>query len=171
MNGETAHGWVYIMRNVAMPGMVKIGKTTLSPEERARQLSIGTGIPSPFFVVGAFATRWPAEAEREVHRQLSYRRVSQNREFFEAQAPDGQHMSSDEDSNAFFALTVECAIEYIDVRMQIELLTAKRFELQEEHERKRQAFLWELMKRNYPQRAEEVLEQFRKLREPDQDST
>ena len=44
-------GYVYIMTNPAMPGLVKIGSTTLLPDERARQLSSSTGVPRPFQVV------------------------------------------------------------------------------------------------------------------------
>jgi hypothetical protein len=33
-------GFVYIMTNASMPGVVKIGRTKLPPEERARQLQL-----------------------------------------------------------------------------------------------------------------------------------
>ena len=37
-------GHVYILVNAAMPGMLKIGMTTRTPEERAREISQGTGV-------------------------------------------------------------------------------------------------------------------------------
>jgi len=40
-------GYVYILINAAFPEFIKIGLTTLDPKERARQLSVGTGIPAP----------------------------------------------------------------------------------------------------------------------------
>ena len=42
-------GWVYVMENRAMPGLVKLGQSTHIPEWRARQLS-STSVPYPFTV-------------------------------------------------------------------------------------------------------------------------
>ncbi|MEZ5660578.1 MAG: GIY-YIG nuclease family protein [Burkholderiaceae bacterium] len=36
-------GWVYILNNAAMPGLVKIGFTVGDPLVRAKELSRGTG--------------------------------------------------------------------------------------------------------------------------------
>jgi hypothetical protein len=44
-------GYVYVLINSAAKGLVKIGKTNKDPEERARELSSATGVPSPFIVV------------------------------------------------------------------------------------------------------------------------
>ena len=46
-------GYVYILINAAYPEFIKIGLTTLDPNERARRLSMGTGIPAPY------AVAWP----------------------------------------------------------------------------------------------------------------
>src|SRR5437667_10019568 len=54
-------GWVYLMRNKAMPGKVKIGFTFDDPRERANQLSSLTSLPSPFVVIYAVKTPHPAE--------------------------------------------------------------------------------------------------------------
>lgn len=43
-------GYVYILSNAAMPGLLKIGKTTRTPDERARELARGTGVPGPYTV-------------------------------------------------------------------------------------------------------------------------
>jgi hypothetical protein len=40
-------GWIYVMRNKAMPGLFKIGFTMDDPCERANQLSCPTGVPMP----------------------------------------------------------------------------------------------------------------------------
>lgn len=79
---EAGNEYLYVLANDAMPGMVKIGRTEQPPENRARELSYATGVPSDFRVVRAFPVRDSAEAERRVHERLSAYRVSANREFF-----------------------------------------------------------------------------------------
>ncbi|CAM5687774.1 Bacteriophage T5 Orf172 DNA-binding domain-containing protein OS=Streptomyces griseorubiginosus OX=67304 GN=AQJ54_09710 PE=4 SV=1 [Streptomyces griseorubiginosus] len=75
-------GFVYVMRNPAMPGMVKIGLTTLLPEERASKISGHEGVPLPFEVVfRALTMRWP-EVEKLVHQRLAGQRVNPRREYF-----------------------------------------------------------------------------------------
>ena len=48
---ENAKGYVYVMINPSCEGLVKIGKTTKDPEERAKDLSSATGVATPFIVV------------------------------------------------------------------------------------------------------------------------
>jgi len=77
-------GYVYIMTNPAMPGLVKIGSTTLTPDERARQLSSNTGVPRPFQVVAFRLFDDELRAERELQAGLvGYRLKSSRREFYE----------------------------------------------------------------------------------------
>lgn len=79
---KTGFGWVYIMRNPAMLGLVKIGFTMDDPWERANQLSSTTGVPQPFEVICAKKTGWPAEVEAWLHIEMRFQRVAPNREFF-----------------------------------------------------------------------------------------
>ncbi|MDJ1160430.1 GIY-YIG nuclease family protein [Burkholderia gladioli pv. gladioli] len=62
-------GYVYVMSNKAMPGLVKVGFTTGTPEGRAAQLS-GTHSPHP--VVVEYSTHVPdaRAVEREAHLRL-----------------------------------------------------------------------------------------------------
>ena len=86
-NTEVANGgYVYILINAAIPGLVKVGKTEREPEERAKELSCGTGIPTPYCVA---YEEWFADcsaAEEFVHTLLTANgyRVADNREFFSA---------------------------------------------------------------------------------------
>ena len=75
-------GWVYILTNEAMPGMVKIGLTTRTPKERAAELSASSGVPLPFKVAWARAVPDCAYVEKAVHRMLDDKRVSASRESF-----------------------------------------------------------------------------------------
>lgn len=74
--------WVYIFSNPAIPNMLKIGYTRLTPDERAKQLSSATGVAMPYKVEWAFHCFNGEALEREVHNSLEGYRVSNNREFF-----------------------------------------------------------------------------------------
>lgn len=83
-------GHLYVLANSAMPGLVKVGKTTRSPSERASELSSATGLPSPFIVVYEQLFSDCSAAESFVHAYLSAKgfRISDNREFFSAPVND-----------------------------------------------------------------------------------
>jgi hypothetical protein len=83
-------GYLYVLANSAMPGLVKIGKTTRSPSERATELSGATGLPTPFIVVYEQLFRDCNAAEAFVHTYLERKgfRVADNREFFNAPVND-----------------------------------------------------------------------------------
>jgi len=79
------HGYVYVLMNPSMKGLVKIGKTEREPEERAKELSSTTGVPTPFVVAYENYFESCSEAEIFVHKHLGEKgyRVSEKREFFE----------------------------------------------------------------------------------------
>ncbi len=72
-------GWVYILSNRAMPGIVKIGFSTKDPSLRASELQ-GTGNPEPFVVEYDVLVIDPRDIEQHVHRKLSHCHYS--KEFF-----------------------------------------------------------------------------------------
>lgn len=65
-----------------MPNLVKIGKTTKSAQERARELSSSTGVATPFHVAYELPVSDCDAAERLLHQRLASRRISSDREFF-----------------------------------------------------------------------------------------
>ncbi|MCY4385906.1 MAG: GIY-YIG nuclease family protein [Desulfurellaceae bacterium] len=75
-------GWVYIITNKAMPGLLKVGFTTKHPEERAQQLTAAgkTGVPWPYVVEYQWWVEYPRALEQRVHAKLA--RVRENREWF-----------------------------------------------------------------------------------------
>jgi hypothetical protein len=87
-SAETTAGYIYLLVNRSMPGMVKVGRTGQPPSRRAIALG-GTGVPTPFEVVFEVLVPDQRAAEAFVHRVLEERgcRVSENREFF-AVEPD-----------------------------------------------------------------------------------
>lgn len=62
-------GWVYIISNPAMPGLIKVGHSTKDPELRARELN-GTGIPHSYVVEYEMLIEHPARVEQQVHKAL-----------------------------------------------------------------------------------------------------
>lgn len=80
-------GYVYALINPSMAGLVKVGKTTRTPEERAKELSASTGVPIPFMVAFYETFSDCTLAEEYVHAKLESLgcRHSDNREFFLAE--------------------------------------------------------------------------------------
>jgi hypothetical protein len=76
-------GFLYVLTNPRMPGLLKIGCTTRSVEERVDELNAATGVPVPFVIEAVFPSKAPLEDEARVHEWLRKRRLS-GREFFEA---------------------------------------------------------------------------------------
>jgi hypothetical protein len=76
-------GWIYILSNRSMRGLLKIGYTRRTVEERVKQLSNHTGVPSRFVCVYYCRVRSPEAVERAVHRLLAY--YEADKEFFEVE--------------------------------------------------------------------------------------
>lgn len=81
--GGDGDSWVYVLTNKSMPNLLKIGSTTKEPDERAKQVSRGTGVPTNFMVEYAFKCFNAESLEREIHKYLKPHRVSNDREFFQ----------------------------------------------------------------------------------------
>ncbi len=73
-------GHVYILLNPSHK-LLKIGKTTKTPEERAAELS-STGVPAPFMVAHSEKVSDCDLAEAKIHAELAAFRVNGDREFF-----------------------------------------------------------------------------------------
>lgn len=62
-------GWVYVITNPAMPGLVKIGYSLKDPLIRAKELN-HTGAPHPYTVSYDALVTEPRELEKALHLQL-----------------------------------------------------------------------------------------------------
>jgi hypothetical protein len=71
-----------------MPGLVKIGQTTNTPEQRAKELGASTGTPTPFAVAHFEGVPDCVATEKRVHRRLFEQRINPKREFFEMSVAD-----------------------------------------------------------------------------------
>ncbi len=78
-------GIIYILINEAMPGYVKVGKTTTSVEQRMRDLDT-TGVPLPFECFFAARVADCDKAERLLHDAFEDHRIRPRREFFRISA-------------------------------------------------------------------------------------
>lgn len=83
-------GHIYALINPSLQGLVKVGKTTRDPEERAKELSAATGVPMPFIVAYSIVVADCDAAELFAHEMLAQKgyRLSANREFFQAPLND-----------------------------------------------------------------------------------
>lgn len=76
-------GIIYILTNSAMPGLVKIGKTTRDdPTVRMAEL-YSTGVPVPFDCVKAVRVKDEVAIEKTLHTAFGPYRINSQREFFE----------------------------------------------------------------------------------------
>lgn len=71
-------GWIYIMRNPAFKeDLVKIGRTSQSPLDRAAELGRSTSVPTDFEVIYFVHVLDTHRAERWIHNELvPYRKTS-----------------------------------------------------------------------------------------------
>lgn len=73
---------VYVLINEAMPGYVKIGRTTTSLEQRIRELNSSTSVPLPFTAFYACTVKDAQFVEHQLHDAFDDNRVNPRREFF-----------------------------------------------------------------------------------------
>ncbi|WP_051093269.1 GIY-YIG nuclease family protein [Sphingobium indicum] len=80
---EPAVGIIYVLTNDAMPGMIKIGRTSgEGVERRVAELSRATGVPLPFKVAVARSVHDAHKVEKALHTAFGPDRVNPSREFF-----------------------------------------------------------------------------------------
>jgi hypothetical protein len=79
-------GIIYLLTNPAMPGIVKIGKTTLEDVKVRMQQLYQTGVPLPFECVYAATVNSIDEVEKALHLAFNPNRLNPKREFFEIES-------------------------------------------------------------------------------------
>jgi hypothetical protein len=124
MENSDAEGYIYILINASLQqDMLKIGMTSRQPEERASELSSGTGMPTDYSVAYAEYVTDRILAEKLIHQKLHKYRVSRKREFFRLpiklaiqvvsqvaeQVKDNYELEGDESE---YQITIESAKSY-----------------------------------------------------------
>lgn len=75
-------GYVYLIGNGSMPGLLKLGATTDDPNLRAKQLTASTSSPTPFHVLYSREVPDVNAMEAAMHAAFASQRINENREFF-----------------------------------------------------------------------------------------
>ena len=83
MTDEQQLSVVYVLSNSAMPGLVKIGRTSQDDHETRVSQLYTTGVPVPFDIEYACRVSNPVEVETALHRAFGPQRINPRREFFE----------------------------------------------------------------------------------------
>ena len=79
-------GIIYLLSNPAMPGIIKIGKTTHEDIKVRMQQLYQTGVPLPFECIYAATVNNIEEVEKALHIAFNPNRLNPKREFFEIEA-------------------------------------------------------------------------------------
>ena len=76
-------GWLYILRNEGIGrNLLKIGMSSRFPEQRSRELSQSTSVPTPFELIYYVHVGDRYQAERFAHQMLIDYRKTSGKEFF-----------------------------------------------------------------------------------------
>ncbi len=76
-------GFLYVLQNPHMPGIVKIGATRQHPLTRVKELSAPTGVPGEYKLAYYRSFGDCFIAESLTHEHYALRRINESREFFE----------------------------------------------------------------------------------------
>lgn len=88
-------GWIYVLSHRDMPEFLKVGMTTRSVEERAREINSATGVAIPFGVRRCWRVLDASKAEKLAHTALKEFRVREDREFFQVSFPTASKLVGD----------------------------------------------------------------------------
>lgn len=80
-------GYVYVLSNPSMPGVVKVGRSIHGGSSRAASL-YGTGVPAAFVLEFEIYTKDHEWLEFEAHKSLRFNRANPDREFFKCPPSD-----------------------------------------------------------------------------------
>lgn len=103
-------GFVYVLSNPAISGLIKIGRSERHPSYRVAELSRATGVPEPFVLEYWERVVDCAAAEALIHSRLSPVQV-RGREFFRMSLPSAMRVVAEVCSNRRVQVTMPRFIE------------------------------------------------------------
>lgn len=83
---QETYGVVYVLTNPAMPGLVKIGKTSRGSVDARLNELYSTGVPVPFECAFAGKVEDESKVEKAFHSAFGPYRINPKREFFQIEA-------------------------------------------------------------------------------------
>ena len=134
-NSKSNHGYVYILSNPSMPGLLKIGMTRFDPTRRVQELSSATGVPTQFQLIYYREFHNCVAAELEIHSILAAKgmRYNDQREFFSVDSVEAINTllllddeEEQEELDTMEKVVVQNANENIDWDEDFDLKTANR---------------------------------------------
>lgn len=134
-NSKSNHGYVYILSNPSMPGLLKIGMTRFDPTRRVQELSSATGVPTQFQLIYYREFHNCVAAELEIHSILAAKgmRYNDQREFFSVDSVEAINTllllddeEEQEELDTMEEVVVQNANENIDWDEDFDLKTANR---------------------------------------------
>ena len=138
-------GYIYVLFNNSMLGLLKIGMTERDVESRVKELSSATGVANPFICLYSEKFNNCRKAEREIHKLLEQYRERSNREFFKVTTEQAiktiiKYKKSSQDENEDFTKELENQIikedlEYMELERR-QLAEKSRVEKMEEKKKK-----------------------------------
>lgn len=87
-------GYIYILANKSIPGILKIGYTDRTPQERVKEINGATGVITNWYVANSFTCRSPKVIESLVHTQLRDCRIAVNKEGFAVSLTEAERIIS-----------------------------------------------------------------------------
>lgn len=69
-------GYIYILESKGQSGILKIGYTDRTPQQRLNEINGGTGVIIPWYIVNSFACKSPEYIETLVHQALNQYHVN-----------------------------------------------------------------------------------------------
>lgn len=128
-------GYVYVLSNPSMPGLVKIGRSISGGFARAKSF-YQTGVPDSFVLEFEIFCDWHEWLETETHKALRSDRYSDKREFFKVTVAEATDTIlklylegiSGSDSKVVDALCADVHVDLLNLAYQLDLPPLDVFE-------------------------------------------
>lgn len=79
---EPTAGWIYILSTREQPDILKIGMTRRTVAQRVKEINSATGVLIPYAARRVFRVHDAFQAEKDIFKILSHKRIRADREFF-----------------------------------------------------------------------------------------